>query len=278
MKKSILLLIIMLSVFCSCSQKEAKLDATIDDAIVQSRNSNQSFISFNLPFPEGTYFEIVESVLYFSLPEKYYLVGLDEKGNYHRSAPGGSGSVTCECTEGSGCDPIRQGNDVGCLMKDGCSKCTKSSVSIIGVYQDLVDIIIMHPESSLFISDFSQIENQYFLPGSFLDYLEFENILNEIRLSQSKMPESDRKIVFINAHGYILPIELKLGGDNVSIVSEDISCSCNVSGSCPKKKHWSGVVWCDSDDCTKCTMSGLARNSAGVEKFFSSATGKITLK
>ena len=74
MKTNILLFITTLSILCSCSQKEIKLDVNIDDSIVQLKSSNQSFISFNLPFPEGTYFEIVESVIYFKLPEPYYIV------------------------------------------------------------------------------------------------------------------------------------------------------------------------------------------------------------
>jgi hypothetical protein len=94
----------------------------------------------------------------------------------------------------------------------------------------------------------------------------------------------EKEIVFINVHGYILAIELKTNGDNVSIraVGGDddgkITCSCNVSGSCPKKTHFSGVVWCESDNCTKCTMNLSIINSEGEVKALSSREGKITIE
>jgi hypothetical protein len=38
---------------------------------------------------------------------------------------GGSGSVSCDCTSGTGCDPSYYNGSYACVMKSGCTACTK---------------------------------------------------------------------------------------------------------------------------------------------------------
>ncbi len=38
---------------------------------------------------------------------------------------GGSGSISCDCTSGTGCDPAYLSGNYYCVMKEGCSACTK---------------------------------------------------------------------------------------------------------------------------------------------------------
>lgn len=278
MKKKIFLLAAILAIaICCTKQQEVLQGAELKKENAEFRNSASNFTPFNIPFPKGTTFKIVGNELQFTLPKPYYIVGVDQSGHYYTSASGGAGGITCECTQGSGCDPIKNGNDIGCIMKTGCSKCTKSKANISGIHQDLIDIVIMSPETNLYITDFAQLDQQYILPNAFLGYSKVENILSDIRASQMHLPESELEIVFINVHGYMLPIELKMDGDNVSIkaTGNKISCECNVAGSCPKEKHWSGVVWCNSD---KCTMHTAIINSNGVEKILSSNRGLISIK
>ncbi|MEZ4907112.1 MAG: hypothetical protein R2771_05610 [Saprospiraceae bacterium] len=48
---------------------------------------------FNIPFPEGTTFTIVDSELKFSVPLPYFIVGVDSIGNFFRSGEGGAGGM-----------------------------------------------------------------------------------------------------------------------------------------------------------------------------------------
>lgn len=38
---------------------------------------------------------------------------------------GGSGSVSCDCTSGTGCDPALVSGNYVCVMRSGCSACSK---------------------------------------------------------------------------------------------------------------------------------------------------------
>jgi hypothetical protein len=279
MRNLFIIIITTLTLLCSCNEDNAK-DTSAENYQLKSATVNLDavFVPFNIPFPDGTKYEIKGSKVHFTLPDSYYAVGIDADGNFHKSAVGGSGSITCECTEGSGCDPIVQGDEAGCLMKNGCSKCSKTKTEINGVSQSLDNLIIIYPFTNLFIKEFDQIKGHYFLPSDFVEYPEILEVLSKIKSEQDKTPESEKEVVFINVFGYIVPIEVKMNGDNFSVVGSDITCTCNVSGSCPKEKHWTGVVWCNSNNCTNCTMSGVAVNSKMISKHFTSENGKIALK
>lgn len=278
MKNLLMIIVAALTLFCSCDKNNVKNDNKAKSYQLEKEviDNDQVFVPFNIPFPEGTTYEIKGSEMYFTLPDDYYAVGIDADGNYYKSAEGGSGSITCACTEGSGCDPIKQGDEVGCLMKNGCSECSKTISKIKDVSHNLIDLIIIRPVTNLFISKFEQIEGNYFLPSAFIEYPEILELLTEIKSEQDKM-ESDTEVVFINVFGYIIPLEIKTAPGHTALVGSKITCTCNVSGSCPKESHWSGVVWCNTNNCTNCTMSGVAVNAEMVSKHFSSENGKIEL-
>lgn len=285
MKNSIFFLGLFLFLFSCVQDQEDLTVADIETNLAEFRSTDSTFTSFNIPFPEGTTFDFGGAEVRFTVPDPYFIVGIDQSGNYHQSLSGGTGSITCECTEGAGCDPIKQGDDMGCLMKDGCTKCTKEKSGIIGVQADLVDIAIMHPENNLMITEFSQLDGQYLLPRSFFDYPEVNNILSTIDSLQMELPDAPKDMVFINVQGYILPLEVNLNGDNVSLKASggsgnnDVSCSCNTEGNCSKEKHWTGgVVWCNSSNCTSCTMTVSIVNSDDEMKLFSAINGKISIE
>ena len=135
MKKGLFIIMLLtIGLIYSCADNQTNTDNDQMTALeLETRSTSSDFISFNMPFPEGTEFDVQGSAVHFTLPETHYIVGIDGDGQYYQSIAGGSGSVTCECTEGSGCDPITNKNGTGCLMKDGCSKCTKSTSSIVRV-------------------------------------------------------------------------------------------------------------------------------------------------
>lgn len=217
----------------------------------------------------------------------FYILGVDRNGVYYRSSSGGEGSVTCECTSGSGCDPIKSGDDYGCLMKSNCSQCKQTRARIIGIDNELTDITVIHPDYAPAVDNFNKLNNKYLLNASFIDAPEFKNPLNDLLGMLPAKPWNRTKVIFINIHGYIVPVEIPDSPDvdNTSIAFRSVgngddagvTCSCNVSGSCPKQSKL-GVVWCNSDNCTKCTMSGRVINPQGEEKLFSAANGYITLQ
>jgi len=97
-----------------------------------------------------------------------------------------------------------------------------------------------------------------------------------------KSKSNDKKVLFINVYGYILPIEVDADiEDNTSIrfLSNEGKgeCSCNVSGSCPRNSKL-GIVWCDSSGCTDCSLKGIIANDQGEKMDFVSHNGIISLK
>lgn len=269
----------------SCG-RENSITAPLQTAAT-SRSAPDGFQPFNIHFPPGTNFELSGNRLRFDLPEPYYILGIDENGTYYRSEAGGGGSVTCECTQGSGCDPIKNGDDYGCLMKSGCSNCKKSTSSINGVGTAFREIIVVHPEYDAWVNNFSKLDGQYLLPPAFFDADEVANFVAELRARFNHAQTTARKAIFINMYGYIVPIEVPDDGEfdttSVAFVSAEVAggagvtCSCNVNGSCPKESKW-GVIWCNSDNCTKCTMSGKVVNPQGEELDFVSEGGRIVLR
>jgi len=248
---------------------------------------SELFTSFNLPFPVGTAFTFNGNELKFDLPEPYYILGKSADGNLYRSTEGGSGGVTCSCTKGSGCDPIKSSGDYGCLLKAGCSSCDKSTSSISGVDVELVEIIIMNPEYGIGIDNFSQLNNNILLPESFIEAKEIVDLITNLNSMMTNSTTNEKKVVLLNAFGYILPLEIPSDMDNTSIFfrrvggdddAAGVSCSCNIAGrSCPKESKF-GVVWCKSDNCTSCSMSGRIVDKNGIEKLMYVSSGKIEVK
>jgi len=283
MKFNYLIALIGLALLFACeAESPVPVDKQVKDNGLQFRSEASEFIPFGIPFPEGTVFQYEDGELIFTLPNPYFAVGIDANGNYHTSAIGGSGSVTCTCTEGSGCDPVKSGGDYGCLMKHGCSSCDKENASISSVSAALSEIVILSSEFDLFVESFAKLNEKYLLPTAFIDYEPIADLLGELERNLLESSVQERKTVLINAYGYILPIEVPADVDDTSIAflnggsSGGETCSCNVNGDCPRKKKLI-VVYCDSDNCTSCTMSGIIVNDSGVQMNLESKEGKITL-
>ncbi len=283
MKNLVVFILAIIFVGLWSCEKDPKIEGHEENVLeAEQRSEIEELIPFSLPFPEGTIFSTDSNDLKFTLPSTHYIVGIDEEGNFHTSLKGGSGSVTCECTSGSGCDPIKNPEGMGCLMKEGCTECTQTRSSIDGVNKDLVDIAIMRSGVDFLITSFSQIDSHYLLPPQFFDYPKVKQILGYVDSLQAEVPEMDTELTFIKIADYVLPVEVKMGDDNVSIrgtESSSVSCDCNVEGDCPREKHWlGGAVWCNSDDCTKCTMTASIVDANDNVKLFKAVQGKITIE
>jgi len=275
-------ILLLVGIVYSCADSNTAVDK--DQKEVKLRNLDPNFIPINIPFPEGTQFEITESAISFTLPSTHYIAGLGTDGQFYASIAGGSGSITCTCSEGSGCDPITNPLGTGCLMKSGCSQCSKSTSSIANIATDMLELAVFANESDVSITEFSQLDGSYYLPEKFLEFEAITELLTDITAGFDTGDGAEMKTVFVNLLGYSAAIEVPVESDNTSLAvvaggggSGDVSCSCNVSGSCPLKKHWSGTKWCESDGCTSCTMSGVSVAMDGLTHEFSITDGFISL-
>lgn len=230
----------------------------------------ESFHPLGVPFPEETVFHIEDNRIHFSLPEPYYILGIDEAGQFQRSAPGGKGGVTCSCEkEEGGCSPAQYGGQYGCVMTS-CSKCTKKEIKVEGGGGNLTDFIIVHPEDNRFIDRWEDLKGQYILPPAFLEAEEFSSILKEVESDMySTYPEASSatatKVIFIKINGYIVPLEIDAEIDNVSLSfmldgsPGAASCACLSSGDCPRKNK-AIAVWCDASACQSCALTGVVQD------------------
>jgi hypothetical protein len=254
---------------------------------LENRTNNlDEFRSFNLNFPQGTIISFNDFGIQFDLPEPFYILGIDGNGNFYRSLSGGAGTVTCSCTSGSGCDPIKNGDEYGCLMKSGCSECKKSTSKIVGNDVNLVEMIIVNPEYKMGVDNFNELNGQSLLPNKFIEANEFKDLFTELNELMRNEDGAERKLVLINAFGYIIPFDIPSESDNTSIYFKPINdgsgtgastCSCKIPGhSCPKESKW-GVVWCNSNNCTTCSLSGKIIDKNGYEKNLITLNGNIVV-
>lgn len=267
MKKIISLALLMGIIFYACSEDFIEPVIDINENVTETNTkSTDLFRAFNLPFPNGTKFSMEGEIVNFQLPRSHYVVGVDKTGNFYESARGANGSVTCKCTEVSGCNPIKSGSDLGCLMTEGCKTCEKSG-AISTIDMDFEYIAIFTDEYRMDVTNYDQLHEQYVLPPVFLNYDPIKNQIEELNklVNADEHRSENTKIIFLNSHGYILPFEIPSNADNTSIYSRGLgtlgtTCGCNVQGNCPKNKKW-GVIWCDASNCTDCTLSTSLANS-----------------
>ena len=186
-------------------------------------------------------------------------------------------TVSCECTEGSGCDPVFRFGQYGCFMKPDCSKCKKSVTSIgpneqgiissqtfiAGGFINLDDGVkwLNTTEdqpmvySEMFQFDFIRSAVEEFLHDNGLADLidaQYDPTANYFSFPVSifgrygiiKIPEYK---VLSQEDNSILSL-IEIGGDY------EFTCSCT-EGICPKKISIA-VHYCDSRLCTGvCSMT-----------------------
>lgn len=125
----------------SCSEKESDEILNNNPALV--KNSTYLVTSSNVfgdslfIFPEGTLLWIANDHLCYDLPDNYLLLTntleLYEDGTEEMVVKSSNqGSITCNCTEGKGCDPFVMQGVSGCTPKSTCTKCEITQESSTG--------------------------------------------------------------------------------------------------------------------------------------------------
>lgn len=166
-------------------------------------------IDFNLDFPQGTQFSQNGNTLNFTLPSGYYLIGIDAQGNFHRSAvppngDGGSGGVTCTCTEGSGgCNPVYSDESYGCLITTKCSVCEKTASIRRADGQEIAvkERMIASVNESGTLTSFSQIQGKRLLSHRFIDAQEVSSFFSRVTTIVSTVSSDDKRSGFDHASG-----------------------------------------------------------------------------
>lgn len=286
MKNLLLFCLIVLSLAACTNENTALVEdhPQIDETLQKTAPSN--FTPLNIPFPEGTSFDIIGSELHFKLPASYYIVGIDAHGNYHKTPNEPTGSVTCYCPEGKGCHPGKFGGKYGCLILGGCGSCERTDATLNGLSFPLIDFAIFNADFDLFVENFEEIEGKYLMPNSLLDYKEIKDLVKELQSNFITSQTNKKTIVFINAFGYILPLEIPADMDNTSLRVKgnssgvvSIRCDCNdkqEDAKCPRKQKM-GISYCNADNCASCTLTGRVINEIGEVRDLKADGGLITL-
>ncbi len=253
-------------------EKDAKLIA----GILQSSEDG-------IPFPEGTKVLVQESgYTKLILPPGYHFI-MTELSTGELVDPGDDeeAGVTCACTKGSGCTPVKFRKKYYCVMDDGCSSCDKSTtsatgakVSISGIYheEEGISILVKNAASGLKKELTSTIDQTLgnasrplfkapLIKEGLLQLYNFiydNNIPSFIAANEKTIPEGYGYIA-VNIYGNIaaVPVPEHMIEQNYYRVDEDgkPSCKCNDANpvGCEKDSYF-GAVFCEAKGCKSCSL------------------------
>ncbi|WP_396178242.1 hypothetical protein [Flavobacterium sp.] len=289
MKKLIKNLVFAMSVsllFISCSNDETEvavetLNAQKDaNKIAEILNSGAQ----GIPFPEGSkVFKISEDEFEIRLPEDvFFLVSVLESNNNKSniSLEIADISVTCTCSKGKGCSPVKVKGEYYCVMNRGCSTCSMS-VSTTGKKQNITILgIIDYSAGVSFISEvkspltspqdkiISKTSSEQFLnkPEVKKALLEFYSVIYDNKIPNFILENQDAPQGYsyskVNLFGNEIMIPVKSNSISKSLRIASIEEASAVSCTCAKgkgsgcvKKSFMGAKYCDAGSCTVCTLS-----------------------
>eukprot|EP00957_Ditylum_brightwellii_P211504 15366255-Ditylum_brightwellii.AAC.1 len=196
--------------------------------------------------------------------------------DFKKASATSGGSVTCTCREGTGCNPDQAGN---CYMMS-CTLCKKETsgvmmrsersgeVGLIGS-KEALEKNLPYTDEALFDVKIVQDALMDF-EKKYEKYLVIENDYCSKSMSSGKcQAQKGHTFIAVNVYGSTTFVPAKkeilraVSGSVVTVSS--LSCSCNVSGSCPMDSTW-GHKYCDASSCTSCTMHGVAKIHQSVAK------------
>jgi hypothetical protein len=238
---------------------------------------------FDLPIGSKVVFDKANNTFNFTLNEDYLISGLDANGTLKVAL---SGSITCKCTKGSGCNPfIANGGDiVGCTVT-ACSACSMTTkVMSSGSEFELRRVTIVDKSEKIhFITEKEELLSSKCPESTMLNDKWFENEIvsftkayQKNNLDKVKLASTNEELKAIgylympvNVYGYVyyLPVEKDLIiSSNVDLNSAlkymmdggKTSCKCNAGSGCTKKSKdvlIGSAVWCEAGNCTSCSLS-----------------------
>jgi len=282
MKKKYVLLFLLVVVsttfiYLSCNKTDNFIiDETLPQSVILAHHNtfNETFV-----FPVGTKLEIKNNELFFQLPHNYALIAkiADNDGNtlVQRIA---EGSVTCKCTEGSGCNPYILGDQSGCSTTGSCTKCemTIKENSLKNQNYILIDgQVVNFNQDYQFLLDKTDYQ-KLTPPKPFIfedeKVLEYLNKLlamyntPEDGLAQKKLKinEKQDKYIYVPVNFLGIQILATFNKKKCSMTTSlkmvaDYSCKCNSGSSgCTYGSSWTPkgkIHYCEAEQCTSCTLS-----------------------
>lgn len=249
------------------------LDAKIIAGIVQSPEKG-------IPFPEGTKAMLTESgMVQLILPKGYHYIvtkaGSDDPQILNTEEALG---VTCNCTKGNNCTPVKYKGKYYCVMGDGCSSCDKSAtideieVDVKGLYNENADITLLVKKQAQGLAamgtstlaetiggaNAALFKQPFVKEGLFklYNFIYEDNIPSFIVNNEKNVPAGYR-MVAVNIYGNIagIPIPSNMMKDNFLELDAKTVCQCNDTSpvGCEKDSFF-GAVYCEAKGCKSCSL------------------------
>lgn len=251
-----------------------EFDAKIIAGILQSPEKG-------IPFPEGTQATLTESgMVQLVLPEGYHYIvtrpGSDELQILNSDEALG---VTCNCTKGNNCTPVKYKNKYYCVMGDGCSSCDKATtldevdVDVEGLYNENIDItlLVKKQERGLAAAGTSTLAetigqaNAALFKQSFVkeglfklyNFIYEGKIPSFITNNEPTIPQGYR-MVAVNVYGNVaaIPIPVNMAKED-SFIEVDAKASCKCNDASPTgctRGSFFGAVYCEAGSCKSCSL------------------------
>lgn len=171
-------------------------------------------------------------------------------------------SMSCTCTAGSGgCNPVKSGDNYGCVLGTNCTACSGSKGGIIagtapGEFQTVAlksGGFISRNIEVHFATKSELLEQAYFFPAM-TGIPEINEAVRNFKV-QYGGKDSVRTLVSVAGRIAILQVDRKMAElSHASVLSAKASCSCT-DGTCVAATYW-GSDYCDAKDCKgTCTLS-----------------------
>jgi hypothetical protein len=285
MKKQFLLITITFSLLMAGCHKESTLavkeldpekDAKLAAGILQSHEDG-------IPFPDGTKVLLLESGdTRLVLPEGYHFIMTDlVTGEIVDPGDDEEAGVTCTCTKGSGCTPVKFRKKYYCVMDDGCSSCDKSTTSatgakvkISGIYNEDegISILVKNTAAGLKKELTSTIDQTLGNAGSALFktpgikeeliqlyHFIYDNHIPAFITANEKTIPNGYGYIAVSIHGNIaaIPVPENMITSSYYRVDDEGKASCKCNDATPvgcEKDSYFGAVFCEAKGCKSCSL------------------------
>ncbi|MEY5068588.1 MAG: hypothetical protein RLZ47_450 [Bacteroidota bacterium] len=244
-------------------------------------------IAPGIPFPDGSIVSSLDdNTMKIKLPKFHkFLMTNPNNGEVIEETGEDDGSeigVTCNCTQGTGCSPVKYRRKYYCVSNDGCSTCVlKTSlisgepIKIVGLYnpEEGVTVITKAKETGIkgaltsTKADLIGIASINFfkinkVKQALLDFyrLIYEDQIPAFILNNDLKAPAGYKYIAINIFGNEAAVPVpndKLDGSEIIIGNEeaDFKCKCNdVNGKGCLKKTFMGAQFCEAGSCHSCSL------------------------
>lgn len=209
----------------------------------------KTFGDEGIPFPEGCITTKENNVYYVRLPQGYtYLLSDSSKEEIELRESDVVG-VKCECTEGTGCDPVAFDGKFYCVMKSGCKSCNREyifkddpggnlnkggnkRVTVLGMINRNVGITMLcendlpEPEDEIDETLRGTIRGKNVIHGNaFSELFELQDVADRLEQLYESQPENGLEPnawAYMNVYGNAMLLPIRLDESPLSIEKNGI--------------------------------------------------------